>query len=141
MPNSRSVVRVLLAACTIVPAIACTQATVSERPSLPEEEPLAQTAQIAADDLKTWGNDGTRLFSTCEFSSEAELSAFIEDLKAVAKTLKHDPDLVQDGMRLEIVSTTHDTGGLTELDFSLARETDRLLAERNAQCQAQLLVQ
>lgn len=141
MPNSRPLVGAMLAAGLIMPALACTQADVSERPTLPKEEPSTQTVQIAADDLKNWGNDGTRLFSTCEFDSEAEVSAFIEDLKAVAVTLKHDPDLAQNGTRLEIVSTTHDTGGLTELDFSLAREADRLLVERDAQCQAQLLGQ
>ncbi|MEO0948568.1 MAG: 4a-hydroxytetrahydrobiopterin dehydratase [Cyanobacteria bacterium J06641_5] len=138
MPNSRLVVSTLLAAVIVVPALACTQASVLEGPS--SSETSAQTA-LAADDLKQWGNDGKRLFSTCEFGSEAEIPAFIEDLKIVADTLKHDPDLAQDGTRLEIVTTTYDTGGLTDLDFSLARAADRLLVERNAQCQPQLLVQ
>ena len=130
---------VLLAMGCAMSAMACARANLSVRPSSPTGEPIAQAVQGAAEDLKNWGNDGTRLFRTCEFDSETEMAAFIEDLKTVAVALKHDPDLVQDGTRLEIVTTTHDTGGLTELDFSLARETDRLLEERNVQCQPQLL--
>lgn len=86
-----------------------------------------------------WGSNGTRLFSTCQFDRAVAIAPFLEDLDRAATFLDHQPDLVRDGTRLEISTTTYDTGGLTELDFALARAANRLLAARNARCQPQRL--
>lgn len=85
-------------------------------------------------DLAGWGTDGTSLFRTCQFADPATIAAFIDDLNRTADTLNHHPDLQQQGETLEILTTTHDTGGLTGLDFELARATSQLLAARDVRC-------
>lgn len=139
MPNNRPTFKALVAVGMLVPAIACTPARTPVSPDVPAAAPPAPESQAATGEPENWGNDGTRLFRTCQFESEAAMQAFIEELNEAADTLNHHPDLVREGTRLEIVSTTHDTGGLTNLDFELARETEQLLATRNVECQPELL--
>jgi len=44
----------------------------------------------------------------------------------VAEKLDHHPEWLNVWNRVEVTLTTHDAGGLTELDLALAREMDRL---------------
>jgi len=51
----------------------------------------------------------------------------INAIALAAEKLDHHPDILLYGWnKLRISSTTHDRGGLTELDFKLAREIDAI---------------
>jgi 4a-hydroxytetrahydrobiopterin dehydratase len=70
------------------------------------------------------GKSIARTFVMAGFSAAAELIALIA---AEADALDHHPDLHLTGYRkLEILLTTHKTGGLSDKDFQLAGRIDAL---------------
>jgi 4a-hydroxytetrahydrobiopterin dehydratase len=46
-----------------------------------------------------------------------------------AEKLNHHPEMRNVYNAVEFILTTHDAGGLTELDFTLARKLDRILEQ------------
>ncbi len=66
-----------------------------------------------------------------EISAPTFLAAvgLINAIALAAEKLDHHPDILLYGWnKLRITSTTHDRGGLTELDFRLAGEIERIVA-------------
>lgn len=70
-------------------------------------------------------DDGTALFRDFAFRDFAEAFAFMTRVALAAERLDHHPDWTNRWNRVEITLTTHESGGLTERDISLAREIDR----------------
>jgi 4a-hydroxytetrahydrobiopterin dehydratase len=68
----------------------------------------------------------------CQFTDFAAAVAFVERLVEPADRLGHHPDVAIAYNRLTIQLTTHDAGGVTSLDFALARE---IAALHEGQCQ------
>jgi 4a-hydroxytetrahydrobiopterin dehydratase len=64
-----------------------------------------------------------RAFAFADFS---EAFAFMTRVALAAEKLDHHPDWSNVWNRVEIALTTHDTGGLTRRDVTLARTIDRL---------------
>jgi 4a-hydroxytetrahydrobiopterin dehydratase len=78
--------------------------------------------------LPDWRYDGEakairRSFVFADFS---EAFAFMTRVALAAEKLDHHPDWSNVWNRVEIALTTHDTGGLTRRDLTLARTIDRL---------------
>jgi len=70
-------------------------------------------------------DDGNALFRDFVFRDFAEAFAFMTRVALAAERLEHHPDWTNRWNRVEITLTTHESGGLTERDISLAREIDR----------------
>jgi len=78
--------------------------------------------------LPDWRYDGEakairRSFVFADFS---EAFAFMTRVALAAEKLDHHPDWSNVWNRVDIALTTHDTGGVTRRDLTLARTIDRL---------------
>ena len=65
-------------------------------------------------------------------SSFVEAFALMRDIAVLAEELNHHPEWFNVYSRLSIRLTTHDVGGLSELDFTMAERIDRLIAARSS---------
>lgn len=77
--------------------------------------------------LPDWETDGKALYRTQKFKDFVEAIAFINQLVSPAEALGHHPDISVSYNKVSITMTTHDAGGLTELDFQLAQTISTLL--------------
>ncbi len=79
-----------------------------------------------------WSRTGDSLVTVCQFTDFAAAVAFVQRLVEPADRLGHHPDVAIAYNRLNLSLITHDAGGVTSLDFALAREISAL---QNGQCQ------
>ena len=64
-----------------------------------------------------------------------EAMAFMMQVAFYAEKLNHHPEWSNVYSRVSILLTTHDAGGLTELDFKLAQAIDKVARHYEAQAQ------
>ena len=95
---------------------------------------LSANAILAASlAVPDWSCRRGQLLRTYEFPSFVAAMGFVNAVARVAERLQHHPDIDIRWNRVVLVLTTHDAGGLTELDFQLAARCDRLAARRSVQ--------
>lgn len=73
-----------------------------------------------------WERDGDRITKTVRLADFRAAIAFVNQVADVAEELNHHPDISISWNRVELSASTHDSGGLTSLDFDLARAVDAL---------------
>ncbi|HKW42660.1 MAG TPA: 4a-hydroxytetrahydrobiopterin dehydratase [Thermoplasmata archaeon] len=73
-----------------------------------------------------WKREGNTITRTWTFSDFAEALAFINKVAAIAESMNHHPDIYNSWAAVRLTLTTHDKGGLTDLDFGLAKKIDSL---------------
>jgi 4a-hydroxytetrahydrobiopterin dehydratase len=78
--------------------------------------------------MSGWSVEAGELVKEFRFGSYPEGAAFVARLAEKAEAMNHHPDLRLGWRKVRMNVSTHSVGGLTELDFSLAREADRLHA-------------
>ncbi|MFV0387648.1 MAG: 4a-hydroxytetrahydrobiopterin dehydratase [Pyrinomonadaceae bacterium] len=88
---------------------------------LNEAEILEQTKK-----LNQWRVKDKFLHKRFEFNNFKDSLAFVNSVGGCAEAADHHPDITFGWGYAEIVLTTHDAGGLTEKDFSLAEKIDGL---------------
>jgi 4a-hydroxytetrahydrobiopterin dehydratase len=76
-----------------------------------------------------WTVQNQQLVCTYQFGNFVEAIAFINRLIDPAEAASHHPDLLISYNRVTVSLTTHDAGGLTDLDFALAEAIAQLNAE------------
>jgi len=72
--------------------------------------------------LEGWELDSGKLHRDFEFSSFVEAFGFMTRVAILAEKMDHHPEWSNVYNRVSVDLTTHDVGGLTELDFALAEE-------------------
>lgn len=77
--------------------------------------------------LPHWKNNGTFLERTFVFPDFLAAVDFVNRLTGPTEDLQHHPDIHWVYNRLTIRLNTHDTGGITGLDFELASRLDGLI--------------
>lgn len=87
-----------------------------------DKEAIAERAAA----LPTWETDGKALYQTKKFQDFVEAIAFVDKLVSPAESMGHHPDISISYNKVSITITTHDAGGLTELDFQLAQTISNL---------------
>jgi 4a-hydroxytetrahydrobiopterin dehydratase len=90
--------------------------------------PVLTTKQIKAS-LKAVANWSQREQTICRmFKFEGFLNsiAFVNRITPVAQNLNHYPDIDIRFDQVTLTITTHDAGGITEKDFSVARQCDEV---------------
>ena len=87
--------------------------------SLQEREDLRAT-------LTQWQMDDDRLKRQWQFSDFSEAFAFMTRVALLAESRQHHPNWSNVYNRVTIELTTHDLGGLSNLDAELARSIDAL---------------
>ena len=88
--------------------------------STAEVQALAQT-------LPQWTVQNDKLHRELRFADFSEAFAFMTRVALAAEQLNHHPEWGNVWNRVVIDLTTHDTGGLSNLDLELARRIDALL--------------
>jgi 4a-hydroxytetrahydrobiopterin dehydratase len=86
------------------------------------------TARLSA--LPGWSITGGKLHRELTFADFAQAFAFMGDVAREAEALQHHPEWFNVYNRVVIELTTHDAGGITTLDFELARRAEDLAGRR-----------
>jgi 4a-hydroxytetrahydrobiopterin dehydratase len=76
----------------------------------------------------TLSEDGTALSKTFTFANFVEAWGFMSRAAIWAEKLNHHPEWSNVYKTVEVRLTTHDTGGLSDLDAKLAQKMDALAA-------------
>jgi 4a-hydroxytetrahydrobiopterin dehydratase len=76
--------------------------------------------------LPQWQRRGQHIARTYAFADFVAAMKFVNAVADLAEQAQHHPDLDIRWNRVTLTLTTHDAGGLTQLDFDLARQCDAL---------------
>jgi 4a-hydroxytetrahydrobiopterin dehydratase len=76
--------------------------------------------------LNRWQAADNKLTRKYEFANFAEALAFVNRVGEIAESMDHHPDIKLGWGYAEISTTTHDRGGVTDVDFALAGRIDQL---------------
>jgi 4a-hydroxytetrahydrobiopterin dehydratase len=82
--------------------------------------------------LPGWARRGNALTKTYRFPTFPSGISFVTRVADVAESMNHHPDIDIRHTRLTFTLSTHDAGGITTNDLSLAREIERLATESGA---------
>ena len=78
--------------------------------------------------LPGWERRGDAIARTFEFPAFMDGIAFVHGVAEAAERADHHPDIDVRWRRVTCTLSTHDAGGVTELDVELAREIDGIFA-------------
>lgn len=83
-------------------------------------------------DLEGWTLDDASgsISKTFKFASFVEAFGFMAESALAAEKLNHHPEWSNVYSRVEVKLNTHDAGGLTELDFKLAKAMEKAATRR-----------
>ena len=73
-----------------------------------------------------WKYDGDTLMKRYEFANFAESLAFVNEVGEIAEAADHHPDITFGWGYAELRTTTHDRGGVTDVDFALVDRLDQI---------------
>ena len=85
-----------------------------------------QEAQSRLVGLTGWQIESGELVKTFQFKDFVASLHFVNRVGEAAERSGHHPDIDIRYNRVRLALTTHDAGGLTEKDFDLAAEAERL---------------
>lgn len=83
-------------------------------------------------ELPGWRRDGDEIRRTITAPDFPTAIRIVDAIAVRAEELNHHPDIDIRWRELHLALTTHDQGGLTELDFTLAARIDAIAAEYGA---------
>ncbi len=89
---------------------------------------LLSEAEIEArlTEIPQWSREGKAIIRTWKFQDFPEALRFINKVGKLAESMDHHPDIHNSWATVRLVLTTHDKGGLTNLDIQLAKKIDAL---------------
>lgn len=73
-----------------------------------------------------WSLEGDKLHRRFKFGDFVRAFGFMSQIALLAEKMDHHPEWSNVYNRVDVLLTTHDAGGVTELDFELADHMDRL---------------
>ena len=76
-----------------------------------------------------WSKRGQTILRTFTLAGFLKAIDFVNRIARKAQKLNHHPDIDIRFNKVTLKLTTHDEGGLTEKDFSLARQCDEVLSK------------
>lgn len=85
--------------------------------------------QVLDAGLTGWATHDDALHVRFDTGDFAKALALVDAIGAVAEELNHHPDLELGWGRVEVHLTSHDVGGITGRDLTLARRIDELATE------------
>lgn len=101
--------------------------------SQPKLEPAAiqdALAELNAATATPWALADDKLHKTFSFDDFVAAFSFMTGAALIAESMNHHPEWSNVYNRVTVELATHDAGGITELDFELARRMDALAAPR-----------
>jgi 4a-hydroxytetrahydrobiopterin dehydratase len=95
---------------------------------------MARPERLDDDEISTrlgslpgWERRGDEIEKAFELPTFPEAIEFVRRVADRAEAANHHPDIDIRWRKVRIALTTHDAGGLTDLDFQLATETEACL--------------
>ena len=85
-------------------------------------------AQARLTELPGWQIQSGELVRTFEFKDFAAAIRFVNQVAELAERANHHPDIDIRYSRVRLALVTHSAGGLTEKDFGLAAEAQKLVS-------------
>lgn len=86
---------------------------------------LAQL-QTRMKELKEWSLEGEMIVKDINFNDFKQAMEFVNKVAEIAESMNHHPDIVISYNIVRLSLTTHSEHGLTENDFDVAQEIDRI---------------
>jgi 4a-hydroxytetrahydrobiopterin dehydratase len=86
----------------------------------------AEALAVEVSSLNGWKVENNVLIRRWDFSNFAESLTFVDRVGELAEAADHHPDITFGWGYAEIALTTHDRGGVTDVDISLASQIDSL---------------
>ena len=83
-------------------------------------------------DLPGWSGDTTAIHATVEFPDFSAAIRGVDEIAIVAEAMNHHPDIDIRWRTLHLRLTTHDAGGVTQLDVELAHRVAEIAAALGA---------
>lgn len=80
------------------------------------------------DALEGWERDGPAIVQTFRFADFVTAFGFMSSVAIVAEKMNHHPEWSNVYNRVTVRLTTHDVGGLSDLDLQLAERVSALAA-------------
>ncbi|BFH72563.1 4a-hydroxytetrahydrobiopterin dehydratase [Sulfurisphaera javensis] len=80
----------------------------------------------ALKELKGWILKGNTIEKTFQFNDFKESVSFVLKIQPIADSMDHHPDVCIYYNKVIVQLTTHDVGGLTDLDIELAKKIDEI---------------
>jgi 4a-hydroxytetrahydrobiopterin dehydratase len=74
--------------------------------------------------LLGWQRRGDEITRQYKFSSFTAAMAFVNHAADLAESMDHHPDILVQFNKVTLTLSTHSAGGLTDLDFELAKKLD-----------------
>ncbi len=71
-----------------------------------------------------WKRTGKEISRLYAFSKFVPAMAFVNYVAGIAESMDHHPDILIQYNKVRLTITTHSAGGLTKLDFELAKRID-----------------
>lgn len=78
----------------------------------------------AIEELNGWAAEGTVLKKSLKSTNFAEALACVNRIGELAEAADHHPDIAFGWGYVDIALTTHDRGGITDVDIALALQID-----------------
>jgi 4a-hydroxytetrahydrobiopterin dehydratase len=90
------------------------------------ERLIGAARKAAIKELHGWSEveDRDAIRKTYHFGSFVEAWGFMSQVALIAERMNHHPEWFNVGNRVEIILTTHEAGGLSDLDMRLAHLAD-----------------
>lgn len=77
-------------------------------------------------ELKGWSRTGSEIRKKIECADFVRAMGFVNSVALLAERINHHPDIDIRWNKVTLALSTHSAGGLTELDFRLAKLIDQL---------------
>ncbi len=87
---------------------------------------IAKHVKTRLDAHPAWTLKGGKLHREFRFAGFSEAFGFMARAALFAEKIDHHPDWTNVWNKVSVSLDTHDAGGITELDFRLAAEMDRI---------------
>lgn len=96
---------------------------------MPEPTSLSQEeVQGSLSRLPGWARSGDAITKTFRFMAYLDGVAFVNRVANAAEAADHHPDMTLGYKQVAVTLTTHSAGGITQKDFALAAEIEKLVA-------------
>jgi 4a-hydroxytetrahydrobiopterin dehydratase len=100
--------------------------TLAQPPTMTATALSTDAINAALADLPGWSIENGKLHRQFQFKSFVEAFGFMSSVALVAESMGHHPEWFNVYNRVIVDLTTHDAGGVTDLDLTLARRMNEL---------------
>jgi 4a-hydroxytetrahydrobiopterin dehydratase len=87
-------------------------------------------AQLAINELKHWRLENGSLVRDLEFADFVAAMKYVNEIAAIAEHANHHPDIDIRYNKVRLSLVTHDVGGITANDTTMAKKLDEDLPEQ-----------